>query len=115
MHVAAMNPPYLNAAQVPAEIVAKEKEIAMAQVSDKDKGKPAEILEKIISGKVNKVVSEMCLTGQAYVLDTNSTVEAALKKEGATAVSMQRLAVGEGIEKVVEDYAAEVMKQAGLA
>ena len=115
MHVAAMNPPYLNAAQVPAEIVAKEKEIAMAQVSDKDKGKPAEILEKIISGKVNKVVSEMCLTGQAYVLDTNSTVEAALKKEGAVAVSMQRLAVGEGIEKVVEDYAAEVMKQAGLA
>ncbi len=115
MHVAAMNPPYLNAAQVPAEIVAKEKEIAMAQVSDKDKGKPAEILEKIISGKVNKVVSEMCLTGQAYVLDTNSTVEAALKKEGAEAVSMQRLAVGEGIEKVVEDYAAEVMKQAGLA
>jgi len=115
MHVAAMNPPYLNAAQVPAEIVAKEKEIAMAQVSDKDKTKPAEILEKIVSGKVNKVVSEMCLTGQAYVLDTNSTVEAALKKEGATAVSMQRLAVGEGIEKVVEDYAAEVMKQAGLA
>jgi elongation factor Ts len=115
MHVAAMNPPYLNAAQVPAEIVAKEKEIAMAQVSEKDKSKPAEILEKIVSGKVNKVVSEMCLTGQAYVLDTNSTVEAALKKEGATAISMQRLAVGEGIEKVVEDYAAEVMKQAGLA
>src|SRR4249920_2347338 len=115
MHVAAMNPPYLNASQVPAEIVAKEKEIAMAQVSEKDKSKPAEILEKIISGKVNKVVSEMCLTGQAYVLDTNSTVEAALKKEGATAISMQRLAVGEGIEKVVEDYAAEVMKQAGLA
>jgi elongation factor Ts len=115
MHVAAMNPPYLNAAQVPAEIVAKEKEIAMAQVSEKDKSKPAEILEKIVSGKVNKVVSEMCLTGQTYVLDTNSTVEAALKKEGATAISMQRLAVGEGIEKVVEDYAAEVMKQAGLA
>ena len=110
MHVAAMNPPYLNAAQVPAEIVAKEKEIAMAQVSEKDKSKPAEILEKIVSGKVNKVVSEMCLTGQAYVLDTNSTVEAALKKEGAVAVSMQRLAVGEGIEKVVEDYAAEVAK-----
>ena len=110
MHVAAMNPPYLNASQVPAEIVAKEKEIAMAQVSEKDKSKPAEILEKIVSGKVNKVISEMCLTGQAYVLDTNSTVEAALKKEGAEAISMQRLAVGEGIEKVVEDYAAEVAK-----
>jgi elongation factor Ts len=84
-------------------------------VSEKDKSKPAEILEKITSGKVNKVVSEMTLTGQAYVMDTNQTVEAALKKEGAEVVAFQRLAVGEGIEKVVEDYAAEVMKQAGLA
>ena len=115
MHVAAMNPPYMTPAQVPADIVAKEKEIAMAQVSDKDKSKPAEILEKIISGKVNKVINDMCLTGQPYVLDTNVTVEAALKAKNAEMVSMTRLAVGEGIEKVVEDYAAEVMKQAGLA
>jgi elongation factor Ts len=115
MHVAAMNPPYATPAQVPAEIVAKEKEIAMAQVSDKDKSKPAEILEKIISGKVNKVVSEMTLTGQAYVMDTNQTVDAVLKAAKAEIVGFQRLAVGEGIEKVKEDYAAEVMKQAGLA
>jgi len=110
MHVAAMNPPYQSPAHVPAEIVAKEKEIALAQVSDKDKAKPAEILEKITSGKVNKVISEMTLTGQAYVLDTNQTVEQVLKAAKAEIVGFQRLAVGEGIEKVVEDYAAEVAK-----
>jgi len=115
MHVAAMNPPYVSAAHVPADIVAKERDIALAQVSEKDKAKPAEILEKITSGKVNKVISEMTLTGQAYALDSNVTVEAALKKEGAEVIAFQRLVVGEGIEKVVEDYAAEVMKQAGLA
>ncbi|MCB1555466.1 MAG: elongation factor Ts [Xanthomonadales bacterium] len=115
MHVAAMNPQYLSPAQVPAEIVSKEKEISLAQMSDKDKAKPAEIQEKMIAGKINKILSEMCLTGQAYVIDTNMTVEAAAKKEGAEILGYTRIAVGEGIEKVKEDYAAEVMKQAGLA
>ncbi|GAA0722635.1 translation elongation factor Ts [Dokdonella soli] len=115
MHIAAMNPPHISPAHVPAEIVAKEREIALAQVSEKDKAKPAEILEKITSGKVNKVISEMTLTGQPFVLDTNVTVEAALKKEGAEVLAMYRLAVGEGIEKKEEDFHAEVMKQAGLA
>ena len=110
MHVAAMNPQYLSPAQVPAEIVAKEKEISLAQMSDKDKAKPAEIQEKMIAGKINKILSEMCLTGQAYVIDTNMTVEAAAKKEGAEILSYTRIAVGEGIEKVKEDYAAEVAK-----
>ena len=115
MHVAAMNPPYISAAHVPIEIVAKEKEIALAQVSEKDKAKPAGILEKITSGKVNKVINEMTLTGQPFVMDTNVTVEAALKKEGAEVLAMHRLAVGEGIAKKEEDFHAEVMKQAGLA
>ena len=115
MHVAAMNPPYIKAADVPADFVAKEKEIELAKMSDKDKAKPAEILEKIISGKIAKIVNEVTLYGQPYVLDTNQTVEAVLKAAGAEVISSQRLAVGEGIEKVVEDYAAEVMKQAGLA
>lgn len=110
MHIAAMNPSYLNPTQVPAEIVAKEKEIALAQMNDKDKAKPAEIQEKMIAGKINKILSEMCLTGQAYVLDTNLTVEAAAKKEGAEILAYTRIAVGEGIEKVKEDYAAEVAK-----
>jgi elongation factor Ts len=115
MHVAAMNPPYNKAADVPADFVAKEKEIELAKMSEKDKSKPAEILEKIISGKINKIVSEVTLYGQPYVLDTNQTVEQVLKAAGAEVVGFKRLAVGEGIEKVVEDYAAEVMKQAGLA
>ena len=115
MHVAAMNPPYNKAADVPADFVAKEKEIELAKMSEKDKAKPAEILEKIISGKVAKIVNEVTLYGQPYVLNTDLSVEATLKAAGAEVVGYQRLAVGEGIEKVVEDYAAEVMKQAGLA
>lgn len=115
MHVAAMNPPHNKAADVPAEFIAKEKEIELAKMSDKDKAKPAEILEKIISGKVAKIINEVTLYGQPYVLNTDQTVEAAVKAAGADVVGFQRLAVGEGIEKVVEDYAAEVMKQAGLA
>lgn len=115
MHVAAMNPAHIRAEDVPADFIAKEKEIALSQMSDKDKAKPAEILEKIISGKINKIVSEVTLLGQAYVLDTNMTVGEALKKEGADVQQVVRLAVGEGIEKVEEDFHAEVMKQAGLA
>jgi len=116
MHVAAMNPPYISAQHVPAEFIAKEKEIELAKMSDKDKSKPAEILEKIISGKVNKIINENTLTGQPYVIDTNETVGNALKKEGAEVLAMHRLAVGEGIDKPVgEDFATEVMKQAGLA
>ncbi|PKM08049.1 MAG: elongation factor Ts [Gammaproteobacteria bacterium HGW-Gammaproteobacteria-4] len=115
MHVAAMNPQYVSPAQVPAEFVAKEKEIALAQMSEKDKAKPAEIQEKMISGKVNKTLAEISLTGQSYVLDTNVTVENALKAAKAEVLGFVRLAVGEGIEKQEDDFAAEVMKQAGLA
>ncbi|WP_449447698.1 translation elongation factor Ts [Thermomonas brevis] len=110
MHVAAMNPPHNKAADVPAEFVAKEKEIELAKMSEKDKAKPAEILEKIISGKINKIVSEVTLYGQNYVLDSDKTVEAVLKAAGADVVGFQRLVVGEGIEKVQEDYLAEVAK-----
>ncbi|WAT13901.1 translation elongation factor Ts [Xanthomonas fragariae] len=115
MHIAAMNPPHIKASDVPAEFVAKEKEIELAKMSEKDKSKPAEILEKIISGKISKIVNEVTLYGQPYVLNTDQTVGQAVKAAGAEVVFFQRLAVGEGIEKVVEDYAAEVMKQAGLA
>ncbi|MBB5737092.1 elongation factor Ts [Xanthomonas campestris] len=115
MHIAAMNPPHVKASDVPAEFVAKEKEIELAKMSEKDKAKPADILEKIISGKISKIVNEVTLYGQPYVLNTDQTVEQAVKAAGADVVGFQRLAVGEGIEKVVEDYAAEVMKQAGLA
>lgn len=115
MHVAAMNPAHIRAEDVPADFLAKEKDIALSLMSDKEKAKPADILDKIISGKVQKIVSEVTLVGQPYVLDTNMTVGEALKKHGADVVSVVRLAVGEGIEKAEEDFAAEVMKQAGLA
>ena len=110
MHVAAMNPPYNKAADVPADFVAKEKEIELAKMSEKDKAKPADILEKIIGGKIAKIVNEVSLYGQPYVLNTDQTVEQAAKAAGADVVRYTRLAVGEGIEKVVEDYAAEVAK-----
>ncbi|MBS0459445.1 translation elongation factor Ts [Thermomonas sp.] len=110
MHVAAMNPPHNKAADVPAEFVAKEKEIELAKMSEKDKAKPADILEKIITGKIAKIVNEVTLYGQPYVLDGDKTVEAVLKAAGADVIGFQRLVVGEGIEKVVEDYAAEVAK-----
>ncbi len=110
MHIAAMNPPYNKAADVPADFVAKEKEIELAKMSEKDKAKPAEILEKIIGGKIAKIVNENTLYGQPYVLNTDQTVEAAAKAAGADVLGFTRLAVGEGIEKVVEDYAAEVAK-----
>jgi len=115
MHIAAMNPPHVKASDVPADFIAKEKEIELAKMSEKDKAKPADILEKIISGKIAKIVNEVTLYGQPYVLNTDQSVEQAVKAAGADVVGFQRLAVGEGIEKVVEDYAAEVMKQAGLA
>jgi elongation factor Ts len=110
MHVAAMNPPYNKASDVPADFIAKEKEIELAKMSEKDKAKPADILEKIIGGKIAKIVNENTLYGQAYVLNGDQTVEAATKAAGADVVRFQRMAVGEGIEKVVEDYAAEVAK-----
>ncbi|HET7359207.1 MAG TPA: translation elongation factor Ts [Rhodanobacteraceae bacterium] len=113
MHVAAMNPTYISADEVPADVFEKEKEIALAQV--KDRGKPAEILEKMVQGKLRKTFGEVSLVSQPYVMDTNVTVAEVLKKEGAEVTAVARLAVGEGIEKKEEDFHAEVMKQAGLA
>ncbi|HFF3760766.1 translation elongation factor Ts [Stenotrophomonas forensis] len=109
MHVAALKPPHNKAADVPAEFVEKEKEIELAKMSEKDKSKPAEILEKIISGKINKIVSDVTLYGQTYVLG-DTTVEQVVKAAGADVAGFKLLIVGEGIEKVVEDYAAEVAK-----
>src|SRR6185437_10084232 len=83
MHIAAMNPPYISPDHVPAEFVAKEKEIALAQMSDKDRQKPAEIQEKMLSGKIRKTLAELSLTGQPYVMDTNTPVGDVLAKEKA--------------------------------
>ncbi len=84
MHIAADEPPAQQGRDVPAEFVAKEKEIELAKMSDKDKAKPADILEKIISGKINKIVNEVTLYGQPYVLDSDKSVEQVVKAAGAT-------------------------------
>ncbi len=111
MHIAAMNPQYLDMSQIPAEVMTRERDIAMEQ--SKDSGKPPEILEKMIQGKIRKTLAEQTLLGQAYAApDANGMgVEEALKKGNAKVTSFVRINVGEGIEKKEENFAEEVMKQ----
>jgi elongation factor Ts len=113
MHVAAINPQYLSANQVPAETVAKEKDIFVAQVEQDPKaaGKPAEIVAKMVDGKIRKFLGEITLLGQPFVKDDKQSVEAVLKKAGARVVRFVRYEVGAGIEKKQENFAAEVMAQ----
>ena len=109
MHVAALNPAYVNEDEVPAEFLAKEKEILIAQAADS--GKPAEIVEKMVEGRLKKRLAEITLTGQPFVKDGDVTVEQLLKSRDAEVMAFSRLEVGEGIEKAEEDFAAEVMQQ----
>lgn len=112
MHIAAMRPEYLNEAQVPAERVAKEKEILLAQAQEANAGKPADILEKIIGGKMAKFLKEITLLGQPYVRNQDQTVGALLAAAKANVTDYVRFEVGEGIEKKVDDFVSEVMAQA---
>ena len=107
MHVAAMNPEFVKPADVPADMVAKEREIFAEQV--KAEGKPPEIAAKMLEGKLRKRLNEISLIGQPFVKDDKMTVEALLKKAGAEVVSMVRFEVGAGLEKKQGDFAAEVM------
>ncbi len=109
MHVAAINPAYVDADSVPAEVVEKEKAILVAQAEES--GKPADIIEKMIQGRLRKFLAEITLLGQPFVKDGDITVEKLLKSKGATIKGFQRLAVGEGIEKKEENFAEEVMAQ----
>ncbi|MEZ5466783.1 MAG: translation elongation factor Ts [Lysobacterales bacterium] len=111
MHIAAMNPQYLDMSEVPEEVVTRERNIAMEQA--KDSGKPPEILERMIQGKIRKTLAEQTLLGQAYAApDANGMgVEEAIKKAGAKVTGFVRMNVGEGIEKKEENFAEEVMKQ----
>jgi len=110
MHVAALNPPFVDADSVPADVLEKEKEILRAQAEDS--GKPPEIIEKMIAGRLNKHLAEITLVGQPFVKDSDQTVGALLKSKGAKVRKFVRLEVGEGIEKEESDFAAEVMQQA---
>lgn len=112
MHVAAVNPQVVSKDDMPAELVEKEKEIFKAQAEQS--GKPAEIIEKMIVGRVNKFLAENSLVEQPFVKDPDTKVGALAKKAGATVSSFVRYEVGEGIEKEEVDFAAEVRAQAGL-
>ena len=109
MHVAAVNPQFVDEAAVPAEFVEKEKSILIAQAESS--GKPAEIIEKMIQGRLNKFLAEVTLVDQPFVKDPDQTVGKLLSTADASISRFIRYEVGEGIEKKVEDFAAEVASQ----
>ena len=109
MHVAAVNPQVVSPADMPEEMVSKEREIYAAQAADS--GKPAEIVEKMIDGRVRKFLAENSLTEQAFVKDPDQTVGKLVSAAGAEVLSFTRFEVGEGIEVEKVDFAAEVAAQ----
>ena len=109
MHVAAVNPQFVDQDSIPAEFVEKEKGILIAQAESS--GKPPEIIEKMIQGRLNKFLAEVTLLGQPFVKDQDQTVSKLLSAAGAKVNRFVRYEVGEGIEKKVEDFAAEVASQ----
>lgn len=109
MHIAANSPLVAYKNQVPADVIAKEKEIFSAQAQTS--GKPAAIIEKMIEGRINKFVDEISLMGQPFVKDPNVTVGQLLDQKGAKVNSFVRYAVGEGIEKQTENFVDAVMAQ----
>lgn len=110
MHVAATAPQFLDADSVPADVREKEKQILIEQAQDS--GKPADIIEKMVEGRLRKFLAELTLLGQPFVKDPDQTVEKLLKAAGAKVTDYARFEVGEGIEKKTEDFAAEVRAQA---
>lgn len=109
MHVAAMNPEFVSADDVPADVIAREKDILVAQAQDS--GKPPEIIEKMVEGRLRKHLSGITLLGQPFVKDGDVTVEKLLQQRDARVRGFSRIAVGEGIEKKQENFADEVMQQ----
>jgi len=113
MHVAASKPVALSKQQVPAELLQKERDIAAQKASES--GKPANIVEKMVEGSVQKFLKEVTLLGQPFVKDDKQTVEQLLKAKAASVAAFVLYVVGEGIEKKQTDFAAEVMAQAAQA
>jgi elongation factor Ts len=109
MHIAALNPEFVSANDVPADVMKHEKDILVAQVQDSDK--PAEIIEKMVEGRLRKHLAGITLLGQPFVKDSDITVEQLLKQQSARVNGFERIAVGEGIEKKQENFADEVMQQ----
>src|SRR5262245_16024588 len=113
MHVAASKPLALAASGVPSELVDKERTIAAAKAAES--GKPANIVEKMVEGSVQKFLKEVTLLGQPFVKNDKQTVEQLLKSKGATVAGFVLYVVGEGIEKRKDDFVSEVMAQVGQA
>ena len=109
MHIAASRPLCISPDEVPAELVAKEREIFEAQA--RESGKSEEIIQKMVDGRVRKYLSEVALVGQPFVKDADLTVGQRLKQAGAQVMRFVRLEVGEGVEKKTENFAEEVMAQ----
>ncbi|MEG1351268.1 MAG: translation elongation factor Ts [Bacilli bacterium] len=109
MHIAAINPRYINISDVDSEVLEKEKHIIKEQAINE--GKPKEIAEKMVIGRINKFYKEICLYEQEFVKNPDITVKEYLKQNNMNIVSMVRYEVGEGIEKRVDDFASEVMNQ----
>ena len=112
MQIAAARPEYLNEASVPEDRLNKEKEILKAQTMNE--GKPEAIAEKIVQGRIRKFFEEVCLVDQAFVKNPDMKISQLLKEKNAEVVEFARFEKGEGIEKKEENFAEEVMKQAGL-
>jgi elongation factor Ts len=113
MHVAAMKPVALSSADVPAELIEKERNVATAKAAES--GKPADIAAKMIEGSVQKYLKEVSLLNQAFVKNDKQTVEAMLKAANTTIKGFTLYVVGEGIEKKADDFAAEVAAQVAAA
>ena len=109
MHAAAMRPSYVKRENVPTDVIEKERSILKEQAISE--GKPAEIAEKMVEGRINKYYKENCLEEQPFVKDSDISVATFVKNNGGTIVNMIRYEVGEGIEKKEENFAEEVMSQ----
>jgi elongation factor Ts len=109
MHIAALNPEFVSDEDVPAEILAREKDILVAQAESS--GKPAEIIEKMVTGRLRKHLAGITLLGQTFVKDGDLTVGKLIDQNNASVNGFVRLAVGEGIEKKEANFAEEVMQQ----
>lgn len=109
MHVAAINPKYLDQSQISEEVIAHERQVLTNEALNE--GKPANIVDKMVVGRLNKYLKEICLVNQPFVKNPDLTVEKFVKENNAVIKSFLRLEVGEGIEKRQEDFAAEVMSQ----
>lgn len=109
MHVAAMNPGYLSRSDVPEDVINHEKDVIKKQAIEE--GKPAEIAEKMVNGRINKFYKEVCLLEQPFIKDTDLDVAGYAKANNMAVVKFVRFEVGEGMEKRNDDFASEVMSQ----